>query len=953
MNAKKIEEYRPIPFWSWNDKLEVDKLKKQMHWMKKNSIGGFFMHARSGLQTEYLSEEWMKCIEACADEAEQLGMKAWLYDENGWPSGFAGGKLLEKEENKDRFILYQIGAYDSEATVSYLLTEKTLCRVSHGNVNGEYLNLYIHISPCTADILNPDVVKQFIAHTHDVYKERFGEDFDKKIEGFFTDEPQYYRYHTPYTVMIAKYFKEKFDEDILDSLGLLFVEKEGYRRFRYRYWKGMQELMLESFAKQVYQWCEENHVKLTGHYIEETSLRWQMMCCGGVMPFYEYEHIPGIDWLGKETGVIGALAPKQLGSVAAQLGKKRVLTETFGCCGWDVTPTELKRIAGFQYINGVNMICQHLIPYSERGNRKYDFPAHYGEENPWIREEFQSFNEYFARLGCMLGESEQHVNVAVLHPIRSAYFDYKRENTDGMGISQLEKNSSSVCNMLAKQHVEYHFLDETLMRKYGFVDEATIGCGKCRYEYLILPHLLTMDQSTEKLLHQYVQNGGKVLILGNKPVYREAESYAYEYLTSTCTLDEIRSAQPYRVRNLETEVIATYRTFGEKQFLYVMNISDCKTYEQSFELGAEIHSFEKRNLLSGETEQVPLTIVLEPGEDAVLIPSSEVVTSSERLHTYQLVFRDTKVKWKENFLPIDHVSFSTDGVNFSRPWPHVALFEHLLRERYQGTIYFRYEFTVDIVPSDIRLQTETGKNDKKAWLNGIPLTAQMEADESYIGMYDISGMVQQGINEYVLETHWQENESVYYSLFGENVTEALRNCVVYDSELQPVILRGLFGVYPREPYVEDEDYRYVRGNHFYIGEIPGTVHGITTCGFPFFAGKMTMHADIQLETRDVLLDLPGEYLLAEVTVNGHFAGKLVYGKQLDISKVAVTGKNNIEVCFLMSNRNLMGPHHCKGSKESISNWSFELHNSWVEDVNPYYHDDYDIKLFYNERSISK
>ena len=94
----KQEEYRSIPFWSWNDRLELAKLKKQIHWMKENGIGGFFMHARSGLQTEYLSEEWMQCIEGCAKEAEKLDMKAWIYDENGWPSGFVGGKLLENEK---------------------------------------------------------------------------------------------------------------------------------------------------------------------------------------------------------------------------------------------------------------------------------------------------------------------------------------------------------------------------------------------------------------------------------------------------------------------------------------------------------------------------------------------------------------------------------------------------------------------------------------------------------------------------------------------------------------------------------------------------------------------------------------------------------------------------------------------------------------------------------------
>jgi hypothetical protein len=73
--------YRGKPFWSWNGVLEIEELIRQIHVMKEMGFGGFFMHSRTGLETEYLGEEWYKCINACADEAEKLGMEAWLYDE--------------------------------------------------------------------------------------------------------------------------------------------------------------------------------------------------------------------------------------------------------------------------------------------------------------------------------------------------------------------------------------------------------------------------------------------------------------------------------------------------------------------------------------------------------------------------------------------------------------------------------------------------------------------------------------------------------------------------------------------------------------------------------------------------------------------------------------------------------------------------------------------------------
>ena len=87
---------RPVPFWSWNDKLEPDELRRQIGAMQDAGMGGFFMHARGGLETEYLSEDWFRAVEASVDEAKKRGMQAWCYDENGWPSGFAGGKLLEE-----------------------------------------------------------------------------------------------------------------------------------------------------------------------------------------------------------------------------------------------------------------------------------------------------------------------------------------------------------------------------------------------------------------------------------------------------------------------------------------------------------------------------------------------------------------------------------------------------------------------------------------------------------------------------------------------------------------------------------------------------------------------------------------------------------------------------------------------------------------------------------------
>ena len=63
--------YRSAPFWSWNCKLDPTELCRQIEIFKKMGFGGFYMHPRDGLDTEYLSEEFMDAVKKCADKAEK------------------------------------------------------------------------------------------------------------------------------------------------------------------------------------------------------------------------------------------------------------------------------------------------------------------------------------------------------------------------------------------------------------------------------------------------------------------------------------------------------------------------------------------------------------------------------------------------------------------------------------------------------------------------------------------------------------------------------------------------------------------------------------------------------------------------------------------------------------------------------------------------------------------
>lgn len=931
-------KYKPIPFWSWNGELKKEELLEQIEWMRQTENGGFFMHARSGLKTEYLSDEWMECIEACADAAGD--MQAWAYDENGWPSGFAGGKLLEREEDRDRFLTHKIGDFDPDARVNYCMDGGKLTRTDTPVPGKQYLSVTDHSAGSTADILNPAVTEKFISLTHEVYKERMGEAFAKKIVGFFTDEPQYQRWGTSYTTMVEDYFRTRYGEDIWDSIGLLFVEAEGYRAFRYRYWKAMQHLMLNNFAKKVYDWCHSNGMQFTGHYVEETSMGNQLMCCAGVMPFYEYLDIPGIDWLSRG-GTGNELAPRQVGSAACQLGKEQVITESFGCCGHHVTPQDLRRLVGFQYVNGANLLCQHLIPYAENGNRKRDHPAHYCTKNPWVKEDFGAFNLYVSRLGKLLANSTEQVRVAVLHPIRSAYFDYKRE-APGFNIQKQDEQLQKDCRMLSENGINYHFLDETLLEKHGFVDGKKIGCGKCSYDYLILPHILTMDISTEKLLRQYVENGGKVLLWGEKPGYLEGEPYDYGYLTSNCSFEDILSANPFRFSSTEHCLYATYRMWENTPVMVIQNGDLDHAYTQTVSFPEDIRSFAKLDMQTMQIRHIPLTLTVEAGETLILFPSREMPEATAPVREVSFALQNGNVSFTDNYLTLDTVRYSFDGKAFSHPYPCRGLFRKLLVERYEGPLYLQYEFEVQEKPERMDILVETGSVGEQ-WFNGhiVDVTA-VGKPLDHTWRADIQQWVTMGKNTYTVKVHWHQDEQVYYALFGENVTESLRNCIVYDSEIEAIYVRGNFGVYSHKSYTDDGD--YVFGEDFYIGKAPTHVTEPTVEGFPFFRGKLALSQTVELPAGTTHLWVNGTYQTATVYLNGKKAGKLMYDRILPIGGVAVPGENQVRIEFTISNRNLLGPHHCVNgdSRFGVSPYNWELEDAWVQDEKTGYRANYEL-----------
>lgn len=522
---------RPAPFWSWNDKLDEAELRRQIREMAAKGWGSYFMHARVGLVTGYLSEEWMSLVEACVDEAVKTGTYAWLYDEDKWPSGYAGGAVPEKDEayRSRELVLIKKGAaaeYDTVlASVSQGGVDYDICRrissLGKSNFNGA----------CYVDLMNPEAVREFINCTHERYKKVCGNHFGKVIPGIFTDEPCYLlpsdHAVVPWSDYLPAFFRELKGYAITDKLHLLFFEMEDYRKVRFDFYDAVTELFKRNFTQQYYDWCRNNNLIMTGHFMNEDTLVGQTRCVGDVMTHYEFMHWPGIDKLGRTIDQV--VAAKQVSSVADQLGKERAFSEMFGCTGGEASFFLRKWIGDWQAALGINFVNHHLSLYSMRGERKRDYPPNFFHQQPWWEDE-KGFADYQARLCAAASEGERLVDILLLQPLTSVWCEYSplHKNSDYSVEKTYDDPFLKLSCRLMEEKLDFHYGNENLMAQYGSVQNKALKVGRHSYSVVLIPPISNLRSSTLSLLRKFVAEGGALIFTGALPSFIDGIETGFE-----------------------------------------------------------------------------------------------------------------------------------------------------------------------------------------------------------------------------------------------------------------------------------------------------------------------------------------------------------------------------------------------------------------------------------------
>lgn len=926
-----------LSFWSWNGKIDFEEISEQLTDFADGHFDGVIVHARAGLETAYLSEKWFEAFGFAVSEAERLGLDVYIYDEDGWPSGFAGGIVNGLgEEYWLKGLKY---GKPSEADKNRLVA--AFKKSQDGSMNLIDLNdadiadlvFWYKTDSYYVDLMSEKTVRAFIDCTHEEYRKRFSAYFGKVIKGVFTDEPQLDAM-LPWSSELPEKFTNRCGYELLPSLWRFTDKGEEGKKFRNDYFSSVSDAFFNAFTKQIREWCEQNNLLFTGHFPCEDGLCGQIATTGGVMKHYSAMQMPGIDHLGNMQH--SPVLMKQVSSVAQQLGNGEVLCEVFGCAGWDVTLSNLAWIWGRQSALGVTTACCHLSAFTMEGIRKRDYPAFFSYQNLWWSD-FIYLKHWMRNLNELMSEGTRETNAALLSPFHSVKCEFNG-TMDSFRLRSCSSQFRQTLQNLIDMQIDAEIVDEEILEKYGCVENGMLKIGKRSYKYFIIPDCDSIKRFTFEKIRELSNFGVRVIFINSRPSMID--------LIPSEEIKDITAAECCNRVELLERMLKTYKI---EQPVKVLNPDDMSLMHNitlhtvSTENGKRIHiccgddftskdvilsvegkcSFAFVDILSGKRSGI--SSAFSGTESFAKLKLRSMENAVIEIKEYEPSFGDTKLVLSRNIVPqsismcdlncytADKAYYVIDG-EASELMPVINMAKILYgRAKPSLTAEVCYPFYIDSVSdiSDVRAAVED-RNIDAVSVNGTDITAERGdwwLDKS-IHEYEITKYLVPGRNVISLKYTIEKNKT---DINVDEVFETERNRFFYPKEPESIYIRGNFDVAANVYFenhfsfyrIQSDEFRLVKPTVKHYGEL-------TRQGLWFYRGNFNYEFRyIKPETAARCVLRIEEPFCSALRWNiGDKGGEIfTLPFEQDITDALKTGENIISLCAVGSNRNLLGPHH--------------------------------------------
>lgn len=970
-------EYRGTPFWAWNCELEKDELLWQIEQLKKMGFGGFHMHARSGLSTPYLGKEFMELVKACTQKAEDENMLTWLYDEDRWPSGFAGGYVTKNPEYRQKYLVfstekteflprveaikqgkpYLIGCYDiilnADGTLrsGKLIDEnesasgcKWYAYVKTSDLSGWYNNqTYV-------DTMSKPAMDEFIKVTYEAYKDNVGAQFGEIIPAIFTDEPQVALKTTlafanekrdvclPWTTNFEIVYQQTYGQDLLAHLPELIWDLPDNQpsQIRYHYHDLVCELFTRAFSDNCGGWCKEHDIALTGHMMEESALHSQTCAIGEAMRAYRSFGIPGIDMLCDRVELSTA---KQAQSACHQYGREGVLSELYGVTNWTFDFRGHKFQGDWQAALGVTVRVPHLSWVSMKGSAKRDYPASISYQSPWYKE-YPYIENHFARLNTALTRGKPIVKVGVIHPIESYWLRFGPSESTAAIRNQLEESFENTINWLLFGTIDFDFISESLLpSQYGGCDNKKLSVGEMQYETILVSGCETLRSSTVKILKEFVKAGGNVVFVGKSPKYVDAQVSAdikelfdvakHADMNRISVLDSLSDARLVSIKNADAtptdNLIYQMREDREVNWLFIAHAKKPPFRDNSNPQEITIQ-------ISGEYEPIIYDTL-----DGSMKPCEFVVKNGSTVMKYTLYTNDSlllqlKKPTARRYVPEKPETTKAkeihimNAVEYSREEPNVYLLDMAQYSLDDGKTYHEME---EIFQIDTRIRKELNYpyadgNDTQPW------TIPPEKITQFPWLkFEIE-------SEIAVKCNLAYEEAAEVILNGETV-KITENGFFVDHSIKtmelPELKIGRNELLIRVPIGK----RTSIENFFLTGDFDVEVRGcekkivapskkigfgsITHQGMPFYGGNVTYKTKVNLPEGNLTVRA-NNYCgsLIKVCLDGEEKGIIAFDPfTLDLGYIAA-GEHEVEFTLFGNRANTFGGLHIRGDKFAYIGW---------------------------------